>query len=144
MADVDRDEYGTNVRSLDSSEFPPAPRHARLDRDELLQESRELAIAQAALVGPAGSVRPLQKREDLDTSQLAEADEWVSVYSELAQFSRELLAEMVQPGAETGASPDPDASRARLALEIQLKLHELHLTYWRRRRHQLRAGAGRS
>lgn len=106
---------------------------------ELLQESRRLAIEEAALMGTAGSARALEKGEELNTSHLADAEYWVAIYSELADFSRELLATMVPQDVEPRDPASRDVSRARLALEIELKLHELHLRYWRRRRDQLRA-----
>lgn len=105
--------------------------------DELLEQSRELALEQAALVGAAGSARPLEKGEDLKTSQIAEADHWVAVYRELVGFSRDLLREMGRRGSEEGEKASEDVPGTRVVLEIQLELHELHLRYWQRHREEL-------
>lgn len=107
-------------------------------RDQLLLESRELVIEQAAIVGAAGSVRPLERGEDLETSEIADAEHWVATYTELVAFSRDLLAEMAPPGVDSSERRSESLSPSRLAGEIQLQLRLLHLRYWRRRRDQLR------
>lgn len=109
------------------------PKHKSAEPDRVLQQSLRLAFEEASVMGTAGSARPLRRGEDLETSDVAEADHWISVYRELAQFSRELLAE-VAPGGRAGS-----VSHTRIALELELKLHELHLRYWQHRSQQLRA-----
>lgn len=106
--------------------------------DAVLQESRRLAIEEAALVGTAGSARALEKSEELNTSRLCDAEYWVAIYSELADFVQELLTTTVPQDSDHRGQTSTDGSRTRAALEIELKLHELHLRYWRGRRDQLR------
>ena len=120
----------------------PDPKDAGSDR--LLQESRQLAIEQAAIVGAAGSVRPLERGEDPETGELADADHWVATYTELVDFSRQLLSEVAPTSLDPEGPPGESVSPTRLALELQLQLHLLHLRYWRRRRDQLgQRSAGR-
>lgn len=107
---------------------------------ELLQKSRQLAIEEATLMGTDGSARAFEKGEDPETADLPTVHHWLTIYSDLADFCRQLLTEMVpHDRVGDGARACQDVSRARLALELELNLYELHLRYWRRRHDQLRA-----
>lgn len=109
---------------------------------ELLQQSRRLAIEEASLMGTAGSARALEKGEELSTPYLSDAEHWVTIYSSLVDFVRDLLPSMVPGGLDARGRFSNDLSRTRLALELELRLYELHLRYWNRRKDQLRAFEG--
>lgn len=109
---------------------------------ELLQQSRQLAMEEATLMGTAGSARAFERGEELNSAHLSDAEHWIAIYSSLVDFVRDLLARMVPGGLEVRGRPSRDLFRTRLALELELKLYELHLRYWRRRKDQLRACEG--
>lgn len=75
--------------------------------------------------------------EDLECDDLADAEHWVKVYTELADFTRSLL-ESASPGAPAG-HPGSDRSSGDLtALMLAARVHELHLAYWVNRLNGLR------
>lgn len=95
---------------------------ARVLRDQ----ERLLAVEYG--VGEPGPV----EGEDLESDDIADAEHWVDVYSELVELSRGLL-ESASAGSPGPGDPAPDP-----ALMLQAQVQELHLTYWVNRLNRLR------
>lgn len=110
---------------------------------ELVQRCRQLAAQQAALQDPVRLASPLEDGEDLDSPLLDDADHWVSVYSELVEFKRDLLREIDRQAREMSAETGEQVARNRRAFVLELERIELHLDYWLGRRRQLRKSSAR-
>lgn len=77
--------------------------------------------------------------ENLESDDIADAEHWVDVYSELVDLTRSLL-ESASTGSPGAAGPTPEEASTDLrALMLQAQIRELHLTYWVNRLNRLRA-----
>lgn len=110
-----------------------------MESEELLHRSRWLAEQQAGVLGGGGDLREhLQVGEDVESPLLEDAEHWVSVYSELVAFKRDLLREIDQHVVDAGLPQSKDEmERDRQASELELERIQLHLDYWRERRDKL-------
>lgn len=97
----------------------------------------------AAFQGPVQPASPLEDGEDLHSALLDDADHWVGVYSELAEFKRELLREIDRQARGMSAETAEQISRNRRTFELELERIKLHLDYWLGRRQKLRERSAR-
>lgn len=114
-----------------------------MSADDLVQRRRQLASEQAAFPQSVQLASALEDGEDLDSVHLDEADHWVAVYSELAEFRCDLLREIDRQARGMSQEQALRVSRNRRAFQLELQRIELHLDFWRRRRQELRANAAR-
>lgn len=105
-----------------------------MDPAELLREQEGRLVAEYRASHPPRAF----DGEDLQSEDLATAEHWVGVYTELVDFVHSLPS--LSPG-------DPDQSpvgtpRIPPAIDLQARVLELHLAYWTDRLRRLRNGPG--
>ena len=110
-----------------------------MQSDELLQRSRRLAEQQAGVLGGEAASAHLQAGEDVESPYLEDAEHWVSVYSELVEFKRDLLREIDSHVIDADhLHSEQEMGRDRQATELELERIQLHLDYWLERQRDLR------
>lgn len=90
----------------------------------------------------AGAVDGLIPGEPVDSSYPDDAEHWVTVYSELTEYKRSLLA----TSADQNARMSPEAVEEtgtvdEVLLRQQLNRYKRRLTFWTRRLKELRSEA---
>ncbi|MFZ0216805.1 MAG: hypothetical protein WAM30_12800 [Candidatus Dormiibacterota bacterium] len=105
-----------------------------MESDELERRSKELARDQDDLQKKVSPTPHLQAGEDPETAFADDAEHWVRVYQELAQFKQELLRrlrEHIVLSREEAAAAE--LRRDERVWHLELQRIVLHLDYWRER-----------
>lgn len=92
----------------------------------VLREQQRLLAAEYGVGEP-----PPVEGEDLESDGMDDAEHWIDVYSELVEYTRNVLE------SASRRSPGAPPHDLRL-LMLQAQVQELHLTYWVNRLNRLR------